>query len=253
MDKTLYDTKTANEEIDESQIQNIELFEQFKEEFTCSICLGILKDPFMCSSCEVSFCKKCIDKWSEKNSSCPLKCTPLTLKAISISQKRLLDKILIKCKNGCIVSLLCYEKHICENKGKNVVCWNCLKSVVLQSDLEVTEISYKNMKSQYNDFISGCIKKELLQKRDNCKKLENQILKLKELSLACNSEKEKALADYLLMKSENEKLKEENVKLNSKYELLILEKEQSLAEVKSMKEQVHDILEENYSLKGNLY
>ena len=46
----------------------------FKDTITCPLCKSIFVNPFLCLKCQKVFCKKCIDKWSEKNECCPEKC-----------------------------------------------------------------------------------------------------------------------------------------------------------------------------------
>lgn len=46
----------------------------FKGTVTCPLCKNILINPFICLKCQSVYCKKCIDKWSEKNENCPKNC-----------------------------------------------------------------------------------------------------------------------------------------------------------------------------------
>jgi len=135
-------------EISEDQIINKEIFKGFEDEITCSICLKLLRDPTSCSKCETCFCKTCIEEWMKKNNSCTLKCTPLELKDINISQRKILNKINIKCLNGCSVPLLDYYNHIktCSlEKNKEVTCWNCSK-VCKESEIKMSLSDVEELK-----------------------------------------------------------------------------------------------------------
>eukprot|EP00352_Strombidinopsis_acuminata_P002373 CAMPEP_0176384156 /NCGR_PEP_ID=MMETSP0126-20121128/34092_1 /TAXON_ID=141414 ORGANISM="Strombidinopsis acuminatum, Strain SPMC142" /NCGR_SAMPLE_ID=MMETSP0126 /ASSEMBLY_ACC=CAM_ASM_000229 /LENGTH=135 /DNA_ID=CAMNT_0017749683 /DNA_START=16 /DNA_END=423 /DNA_ORIENTATION=+ len=39
--------------------------------FICVICTNVVDEPKECDSCERWYCSKCIDKWTQKNNSCP--------------------------------------------------------------------------------------------------------------------------------------------------------------------------------------
>jgi len=71
-----------------------------------------------------------------------LKSKPIILKEINISQKKIMNKLLIKCKFGCRVSFLDYFNHlsIClKEKNRDVVCWNWGKSAK-ESDMKLLEM-----------------------------------------------------------------------------------------------------------------
>jgi hypothetical protein len=41
------------------------------EEYTCSICQDILRDPIVTNCCLHTFCKECMNSWLETNNTCP--------------------------------------------------------------------------------------------------------------------------------------------------------------------------------------
>ena len=87
--------------------QNEKLISEYRKQFgqnlqkelTCCICLELLDDPIMCTTCHQNFCNECIKKWKVNNNLCPLKCqfpnyTPnLSLKHILLLVLNLKDQI----------------------------------------------------------------------------------------------------------------------------------------------------------------
>ncbi len=49
----------------------VELSQSEIEEYTCSICHDILRNPFVTNCCLQTFCEQCINDWLEKNNTCP--------------------------------------------------------------------------------------------------------------------------------------------------------------------------------------
>jgi len=132
--------------IDDSMVVNKEYFEPLKDQLTCQICLGLLNNPVMCTSCETPFCLKCITQWKSKKNTCPSRCPQIKIKEVPRLFKNMLDGLKLKCKNGCVVSLLDYSNHVshCDgNSKKEIKCWNC-SSVVKK--LVMTEEQYKSFK-----------------------------------------------------------------------------------------------------------
>ena len=116
------DNDEANE-LNDSLVLNKTFYNQMDDQLSCSICMCLLNNPRMCTGCETPFCKKCIEDWKSKNNSCPNRCEPFMLKDISKALKNLLDKVFLKCKNGCSVSLLEFNKHQsnCKEVKKEVI------------------------------------------------------------------------------------------------------------------------------------
>ena len=150
--------------IDELSVDNKEFFEQIKEDLTCLICHGLLYDPKLCANCEIAYCNNCITKWSKLNNQCLTRCSEyLTLKNIGRTLRNLLDKVIIKCQYGCLVSLSLYPTHIipCHEKNKIVECWCCN---VLNKKL--------NIKIQEKDFIT--LQNKLKEYEDKLTSLESE-------------------------------------------------------------------------------
>ena len=75
--------------------------------FLCTICLEIVKDPVRCNICKNMFCDSCINEWQEMEKPCPFKCSSsITLINLSDEEMNCYYKIKIKCFKD-------YEKLIC--------------------------------------------------------------------------------------------------------------------------------------------
>ncbi|KAI1291691.1 E3 ubiquitin-protein ligase NRDP1 [Halotydeus destructor] len=150
------------------------------EEFLCSICLNVFKDPVN-GPCGHSFCSTCIDGWIPVNSNCcPLDKKPLIKKDIipsCIPFKNLLNRLKLRCdfeKDGCafVCQLGQMMDHIkfCEfNPDGEVICSegcdlkylrkeadshkciNALKKVVEQQKDTIAELKRKPQKRNYDD------------------------------------------------------------------------------------------------------
>ena len=104
--------------VDESMVVNQTYFEEIKADITCLICSGLVIDPIKCSNCENSFCKLCIEQWKKVNVSCPLRCSPVLSKYVEVPRiiKNLLERAIIKCRNGCITNLKNFKDHMVQCK-----------------------------------------------------------------------------------------------------------------------------------------
>jgi E3 ubiquitin-protein ligase NRDP1 len=76
------------------------------EEFRCSICRDIIEDP-IATQCEHVFCKLCINKWLQKDFSCPVDRKPLNNSQLCEPNRFFRNfylKLELKCEfesNGC--------------------------------------------------------------------------------------------------------------------------------------------------------
>ena len=88
-----------------------EISKLFISSIICTLCNNILIDPVMCMKCQKVYCKKCIDKWSEKNEKCPEGCDSPDFKN-SLAKNDILSKLKFKCCK-CEQGILYYdaEKH----------------------------------------------------------------------------------------------------------------------------------------------
>ncbi|MCQ2820550.1 MAG: hypothetical protein MJ252_25070, partial [archaeon] len=96
----------------DEEIVNKEILEVFSNDeiIICQICLLVLKDPQMCTVCQKSFCKKCIDNWHQKNHSCPNRCENYSFIPNRILSNAL-PKLKFRCKNGCGI-IIKYEEAL---------------------------------------------------------------------------------------------------------------------------------------------
>ncbi len=61
----------------------IDLSEKDAQEYTCSICRDIFRNPIVANCCLQTFCKECIDQWLEAHNKCPFDRRELTKKQLS--------------------------------------------------------------------------------------------------------------------------------------------------------------------------
>lgn len=103
------------------------------EGLTCSICLGVLKDPLQCENNEHYFCSGCIEKHLEKTSqSCPVcedKLTGETLRKAPRILADLVSRLKINCDHataGCtaVVELAALQAHVQDCDLMPVQCTN---------------------------------------------------------------------------------------------------------------------------------
>ena len=83
--------------INENNIINDEIYNEFKFSISCPICTNIIIEPMMCMICQSSYCKKCINQWSLINEKCPNRCINPNYQ-ISKEMNGILSKLQFKCK-----------------------------------------------------------------------------------------------------------------------------------------------------------
>ncbi len=49
----------------------VNLSQSESEDYICSICQDIFRDPVVTNCCLQTFCKQCINEWLETNNTCP--------------------------------------------------------------------------------------------------------------------------------------------------------------------------------------
>lgn len=105
-------------------------------DFKCNLCNKVLEDP-LTTPCGHVFCSGCVLPWVVQQSSCPVKCQPVSAKELNhvLPLKNLILKLEIKCDNharGCdaVVKLQHLAEHAeacafspakCGNKGCDAV------------------------------------------------------------------------------------------------------------------------------------
>ncbi len=94
-----------------------EFVEDLPEELTCFICMKVLCQPQLMNCCEQPFCKSCLEKWWEKNKSCP-HCRSPNFETVLLRQKsRKVGELKVYCPNkqyGCkfILKINGYDNHL---------------------------------------------------------------------------------------------------------------------------------------------
>ena len=81
---------------DDCLVQN-QLYFSFKDSLICPLCHKILQNPFMCTKCQNSYCRKCLDNYLIF-----MKCPNHNEKGqfnISIMKSEMLSNLKYKCKN----------------------------------------------------------------------------------------------------------------------------------------------------------
>ena len=99
-------------QIPQNLIANRSDIKAFEEEIICDICQNIIMEPTQCLQCQNTFCKKCINDWLKRSSTCPFRCKPCEIKENKLL-RRLLSKITLFCpfKCGQIISYDNFTGH----------------------------------------------------------------------------------------------------------------------------------------------
>ena len=97
--------------VNQSTLIKDEIAKIFLPSVICSLCKNILIKPVMCMKCQNAYCKKCIDKWKEKNEKCPNGCDSADYQN-NLSKKDILSKLKFGCdKCGQEILYDDAEKH----------------------------------------------------------------------------------------------------------------------------------------------
>ena len=73
-------------------------YREIKDLIKCNKCNKILKEPMLCKSCQTTYCKSCIEDWSQNYNHCPNNCeNPEYVK--SIDKSALLSTLKFLCNN----------------------------------------------------------------------------------------------------------------------------------------------------------
>ena len=113
---------------DDSIVEN-QLYFSLKDLITCPLCHKILKNPFMCTKCQETYCKKCLENYSNLKK-CPKENIETEFKH-SIIKSEMLSKLKYKCKN-C-------KKEVIKDEIKSHLEENC-KYVELEREKTLAEI-----------------------------------------------------------------------------------------------------------------
>jgi len=160
------------------------------------------------------------------------------VKEVYLVVKKMFDGLKLKCKFGCEVPLLSYNKHIeqCSEDVTNnpIPCWNCGNTTKL-NEMKVKDESQLTKYKKEIDLIKNDKKEYVITKEEEISKLNIQInkyeCKLKELELSYDKEIkeitckfEKEISSY---KNELHELKIKNNELNELIELVKLKNKSS--------------------------
>ena len=146
-------------EVTKLKIINEDYYRNSIKFLTCynSNCRHLLLDPLMCSNCEEVYCNNCVNKMKKNKSLCAnvqnCKSGNIVFKEVSLSVKRAINSLEIKCKYGCIVPALSYLQHItlCELENNRQKCWICHKPA------NENKIKHKvDFQSKKNELINLC-------------------------------------------------------------------------------------------------
>ena len=113
---------------DDCIVEN-QLYFSLKDLIFCPLCHKILNNPFMCNKCQGTYCKKCLENYSNLKI-CP-KDNAYTEFKHSIFKNELLSKLKYKCKN-C-------KKEVIKDEIKSHLEENC-KYVELEREKTLAEI-----------------------------------------------------------------------------------------------------------------
>ncbi len=61
----------------------VELTQRKAEEYTCSICHDVFRNPIVTNCCLQLFCEQCINVWLSTNNKCPYDKRPLNRSQLS--------------------------------------------------------------------------------------------------------------------------------------------------------------------------
>lgn len=124
-----------------------EYYNSFKKVILCKICFKILKEPMMCTQCQVNYCKNCIEDWSKDHSRCPQDCEiPNYIK--NIDKESIISNLKYRC-NNCQeeVKYSQIESHLSKGCEKNENSLRLSESIYKKKKLiKLTEQDIKKLK-----------------------------------------------------------------------------------------------------------
>ena len=99
------------EYINDDTVIEDEVYNEFKDFVTCSLCLCILKDPVMCMKCQNVFCRSCANDWAKKDDKCPNRCPNPNYQKCR-AKNEILSKFKFKCPScGLILKYNDTKEH----------------------------------------------------------------------------------------------------------------------------------------------
>ncbi len=82
----------------------VDLSKNDSEEYTCSICHDILRNPVVTNCCFQTFCEQCINEWLGTNNTCPYDRKKLNKSQLSRPPRSVNNKLVINIENQMIFS-----------------------------------------------------------------------------------------------------------------------------------------------------
>ena len=151
--------------------------EKLSEEYTCQICMKLLKEPQLTNCCGQHFCRACLEQWfrQQYNKQCP-HCRKVNIThIISWPLQRKINELKVYCSNrakGCRVMMKLgdLERHL--------------------SDDNPNECGYVTVKCPNEGCVVTCLRKDL---RNHSNKM---CLRRKVKCIYCGSDIEEIALDY---------------------------------------------------------
>ena len=123
------------EYVNQNTLKKDEISKLFLPSIICLLCNDILIKPVMCMKCQKNYCKKCLDKWREKNEKCPNGCDSPNYQN-SLSKKDILSKLQFNCvKCGQDILYDNAENHHDSCQGKKTSDKGKVKKAVFIPDI----------------------------------------------------------------------------------------------------------------------
>lgn len=169
--------ETENKDIEEIVLSTKLLKEHFssQETFYCKICYNMVVNVTQCNSCEILYCKKCIENRLKNDENCPSCKETFTEGVVPKITKNILNNFILQCPYMCdeFVKYSTIFGHLkdCNNRGKVFQCIECEEKVLISKQNE--EIFEKKL----SEHLDNC--PERITDCPNCK----QSMKRRELHL----------------------------------------------------------------------
>ena len=136
--------------INDNSIVKNELYYELKDDIICPLCQCLMIEPMVCSKCQNTYCKKCIEDWKKKSNACPNRCTSEFNKVIE--KKNYITKMKFKCVKGCgeEIKFKDLEEHYKNNCASNKKRLVRLKTEEIPKDKK--DMKYFTCKKKQFDF-----------------------------------------------------------------------------------------------------
>ena len=221
------------------------------ENFHCSICYNVLKEPRMCRNNEHVFCLACISEHLKVNSqTCP-ECNEY-LSVDTLRRPRLVNNYLSKLKINCDYASRGCAQFICLEDLENHVASCGLAPVLCSNENCGMEIN-----KQERDHHETVVCEYRKVKCHDCEQIQEVVGKLEgsliELDGKVEAANEKMQSNHVEMKKVVGKLKGSLVEMNKKFdEKVEAARDDARHEMKKVKNEVKEVRKEVKGMKANL-